>query len=100
MLLGNAFGDPDDVAILLFLQFQIGVEDPEVKLSKKGIHVQFHLRKSELSVRDSRRSHFVFEEFIFDGLVTRVRSSSLEQHFVLLEEEFCAREESPGVFTG
>ena len=43
MFLRNAFGNPDDITIFLLLQFQVGVEDPEVKLAKKCIHVQFHL---------------------------------------------------------
>ena len=43
MFLRNAFGNPDDVTIFLLFQLQVGVEDAEVKLTKKGIHVQFHL---------------------------------------------------------
>lgn len=45
MFLCNTLGNPDDISIFLFFQFQMRVEDTEMKLSKKGIHVQFHLNE-------------------------------------------------------
>ena len=45
MSLGDAFGDPDDVSALLFLQLEEGVEYTEVELLHEGVHVQFNLKK-------------------------------------------------------
>lgn len=44
MLLCHALGDPDDVAALLFLQFQVRVEDTEVELLHESVDVQFDLK--------------------------------------------------------
>lgn len=44
VLLSHAFGDPDDVAALLFLKFQVRVEDSEVELLHECVDIQFHLK--------------------------------------------------------
>ena len=41
--LRHALRDPDDVAALLLLELEEGVEDAEVKLLHKGVHVQANL---------------------------------------------------------
>lgn len=41
----DAFSDPNDVAILLLLQFDVGVEDPKVELLQESKSVQLHLFK-------------------------------------------------------
>ena len=42
--LGNALADPDDVATLLLLQLEEGVEHTEVELLHEGVLVQPHLK--------------------------------------------------------
>ena len=42
--LGDALADPDDVAALLLLQLEEGVEDAKVELLHEGILVQPHLK--------------------------------------------------------
>lgn len=44
VLLGHAFGDPDDIAALLLFQLQVGVEDSEVELLHECVDIQFHLK--------------------------------------------------------
>ena len=44
--LSNALADPDDVAALLLLQLEEGVEDAKVELLHEGILVQPHLKYS------------------------------------------------------
>lgn len=41
--LGDALGDPHDVATLLLLELHKGVEDTKVELVQEGQLVQFHL---------------------------------------------------------
>lgn len=43
--LRDALCDPNDVAILLLLQFDVGVEDPKVELLQESESVQLHLFK-------------------------------------------------------
>lgn len=42
--LGDAFGNPHNVATLLLLELHEGVEDTKVELVEEGQLVQFHLR--------------------------------------------------------
>lgn len=42
----------------------------------------------------------MFEEFIFDRFVTRIRSSAFEQQLVLLDEEFDEGDDQGKGFTG
>ena len=46
--LSHTLADPDDVATLLFLQLEEGVEDPEVELLHESVHVKLHLVLKEL----------------------------------------------------
>ena len=41
----DTLSDPDDVAALLLLQFDVGVKHPEVELLQECECVQLHLRK-------------------------------------------------------
>lgn len=43
MLLSNAFGNPNDITTLLFLQFQITVEYSKMELLKECMDVQTNL---------------------------------------------------------
>ena len=70
VLLGDALGDPDDVAALLLLEAQVGVEDPAVELLHEGIHVQLH---------------FVLEKLVLQSLFPGVVASAFKQSSVLLE---------------
>merc|ERR1719234_811558 len=64
----NAFTDPNDVATFLLLQLEEGVEDPKVELLHERILVQPHL---------------LFKEFILQGFLPRVGTSSLKALLVL-----------------
>ena len=44
MLLGNAFGNPDNVSALLLLELQVRVEDSEMELLHKAVNIQLHLQ--------------------------------------------------------
>jgi len=68
VLLGDALGDPDDVAALLLLELEVRVEDSEVELLQEGVHVQFHL---------------VLEELVLQRLVAGIVAGSVEQGGVL-----------------
>lgn len=68
VLLGNALGDPDDVTALLLLQLEVCVEDTEVELLQKGVHVQLHL---------------VLEELVLQRLVAGIVAGSVKQSGVL-----------------
>ena len=50
MPLRDALGDPDDVAILLFLQLDEGVEDAKVKLVHECVLHQLYLKLRNLLV--------------------------------------------------
>lgn len=41
--LRDTFCDPNDVAILLLLQFDVRVKDSKVELLQEGLSVKFHL---------------------------------------------------------
>jgi len=43
----DTLSDPDNVAALLFLQFDVGVKYSEVELLQESKCVQFHLRKDK-----------------------------------------------------
>lgn len=43
----DTLGDPDDVATLLLLQFDVGVKYPEVELLQESKCVQLHLGKDK-----------------------------------------------------
>lgn len=45
--LGDTLSDPDDVATLLLLQFDVGVKYSEVELLQESKRVQLHLRKDK-----------------------------------------------------
>lgn len=68
MLLGDALGDPDNVAALLLLELKVRIEDTEVELLQEGEHVQFHL---------------VLEELVLECLVSRIVAGSIEECCVL-----------------
>lgn len=61
--LSDAFSNPNDIAIFLFLQFNKCIEDAKVKLALECEHVQFDL---------------VLEELILEGLLAGVISSTHE----------------------
>lgn len=63
--LRDALRDPDDIATLLLLQFDVGVEDSEVELLQKGKRVQFHLGNDNGGVKLCQRQmdFFTFPEF-------------------------------------
>ena len=69
MLLGHALSYPNDVAVLLFLELEEGVEDAESKLSHESVHV--HL-------------DFLLEESVLNRLVTRVGTHILKEWSVIL----------------
>jgi len=48
VVLGDTLGYPDDVATLLLLQLEEGVEDAEVELLHECVHVKLHLVLKEL----------------------------------------------------
>ena len=48
VVLGDTLGYPDDVATLLLLQLEEGVEDAKVKLLHECVHVKLHLVLKEL----------------------------------------------------
>ena len=58
MLLGHTLRNPDDVSAFLLFQLEVGVEDPEVELLHKRVHVQLNLLLEEL----------VFQRFVLVAL--------------------------------
>lgn len=68
MLLGNALGDPDNVAALLLLELEVRVEDTEVELLQEGEHIQLDL---------------VLEELVLECLVPRIVAGTIEECCVL-----------------
>lgn len=82
MLLGNTFGNPHNVTALLFLEFQVRIEYTKVELLHEGVHVQFDLKMLEYVFSFSALNCFqqqmcaylMFEEFIFQCLITRIIS--------------------------
>lgn len=68
MLLGDALGDPDNVAALLLLELEVRIEDTEMELLQEGKHVQLHL---------------VLEELVLECLVPRIVAGSIEECCVL-----------------
>lgn len=69
VFLGNALGDPDDVATLLFFQLEVSVEDTVVELMQECVDVQFD---------------FVFEKLVFQCLLSWVVARSFKQRSVFL----------------
>lgn len=67
VLLCHTFGDPNDVSNFLFLQLQIRVEDAEVELLHKTVHVEADLRLKE----------FVFECFLFVTLTLAFEENAI-----------------------
>jgi len=64
----HTLGDPNDVAALLLLELEQGVEDAIVELLQESINVQLHL---------------VFEELILECLLAGVGAGALEALLVL-----------------
>ena len=48
VVLCDTLGYPDDVAALLLLQLEEGVEHPEVELLHERVHIKLHLVLKEL----------------------------------------------------
>ena len=48
VVLCDALGYPDDVAALLLLQLEEGVEHPKVELLHERVHIELHLVLKEL----------------------------------------------------
>lgn len=63
--LRDALRDPDDIATLLLLQFDVRVEDSEVELLQKGKRVQFYLENDNGGVKIShmQMDFLTFPEF-------------------------------------
>ena len=82
--LRNALADPDDVATLLLLQLEEGVEDSKVELLHESILVQPHLNHlvSDLG-KQSNNTDLLLEEFILQGFLPRVSACSLKALLVL-----------------
>lgn len=102
--LGDALGNPHNVATLLLLELHKGIENTKVELVQKGQLVQFHLQTQEGVVckglgpesglgrqpfpSTSRSStHLVLEESVLQGLVSRVAARTFEKQLVLLTQE-------------
>lgn len=69
VLLRDTFGYPDNVSTLLFLQFQVRIEDAEMELVKESVNVELHL---------------VLEKFILKGFFTGVIAGAFKQGAILL----------------
>ena len=84
MALRNALADPYDVATLLLLQLEEGVEDPKVELLHESILVQPHLNHlvSDLG-KKSNNTNLLLKEFILQGFLPRVSACSLKALLVL-----------------
>lgn len=76
MLLCDAFGDPDDVAAFLLLQFQVRVEDTEVELLHESVDVQFDLQR-EILEPPVRCDNFEIQTSCSKNLSSRVLSPGL-----------------------
>lgn len=102
--LGDALGNPHNVATLLLLELHKGVENTKVELVQKGQLVQFHLQTKERVVckglgpesglgqqplpSTSRPStHLVLKESVLQGLVSRVAARTFKKQLVLLTRE-------------
>lgn len=68
VFLGDALRNPNDIAALLLLQFQVGVENAEMKLLQKRHHIQFHLKgKQNKTVANIFHSVYQFKrQFIYN----------------------------------
>ena len=82
--LSHTLADPDDVATLLLLQLEEGVEDSKVELLHESILVQPHLNHlvSDLG-KQSNNTDLLLEEFILQGFLPRVSACSLKALLVL-----------------
>lgn len=69
--LGDALGNPHNVATLLLLELHKSVENTKVELVQEGQLVQFHL---------------MLKESVLQGLVSRVAACTLKEQFVLLAQ--------------
>lgn len=68
MLLGDALGNPDNVAALLLLELKVRIEDTKVELLQEREHVQLDL---------------VLEELVLQRLVARIVAGTIEQRRIL-----------------
>ena len=83
MFLCDTFSDPDDVSTLLFFQFQVGVEDTKMELTKKRMHIQLDLdHKWECHSIHHRETLLHVRRIC-------LRSSYLQHSFLLLRTRFC-----------
>lgn len=49
VFLSYTLGDPDDIAALLLLEFQVRIENAKVELLHKSVHVQFDLKIKKIN---------------------------------------------------
>ena len=104
MALGDALGNPHDVATFLLLELHKGIENTKVELVQKGQLVQFHLQTQEgvvckglgtesglghqpLPSTSRPSTHLVLEESVLQGLVSGVAARTFEKQLILLTQE-------------
>lgn len=64
MSLRHTFSDPDDVAVLLFLELNVSVEDAKVELVQESLLHQHDLQIAYLFI------NFHFAKFLFVALIS------------------------------
>lgn len=99
--LGDALGNPHNVATLLLLELHKSVENTKVELVQEGQLVQFHLWTEAGVVCAGGRvgpeaptppydgspgPHLMLKESVLQGLVSRVAACTLKEQFVLLAQ--------------
>ena len=70
MFLRHAFRNPNNIATFLLLQFQISVENAEMKLLHKSVDIQLD---------------FILEKLVFQCFFSRIGARSVEALFIILK---------------
>lgn len=69
VLLGNTLSNPHNVAALLFLQFEVGIENSKVELVEESIDIE---------------ADFMLKELVLKRFLSRVVTGAFKQRPVLL----------------
>lgn len=80
--LGDALSDPDDVAVLLLLKFDVGVKYPKVELLQESEYVQLDLGRNRTEGLDISKTERIRSEVNFKIDIVILREKTISGYFL------------------